>query len=501
LPSLFRNATWGGLSAAIRLVFGMANLFLAIRLAGAPAYGYVALMLSVAVIYLTFINSIHTIAVTHAADIKRSNTFQEQLTEVFSIVWTFTLAACVLITLLVLCFGDNFIQGFVYWGNDNLLAAQIKTALFLLLVQLIFQLLSAANVAVMESLGRFDLAARAQMFGPVLCFILLSVMFLKSGIYPIQHVVLVITLAALLDTVLTTAVRLRMGYLAAYLPQKNILRLFLTLLKQGLSLQGSRLVNVFVDPLNKYLLNLFVGAASVTVYEVAMKVITGIQGLFGGAFRTFLQLTNEMRINSGQEYLKSLRYGLLPALLLHAIAGVLIIYLSIYWFRDGTSLLPALFYLMTPASVLIIFIAPLYFALIGIRDLKFIFQMNLNLAVFNVIGSVLFIPIFGVFGCAIGFTLAILFNAFMEYRRYVLKIGEIPELVKEIGALAPKLILVAVIAACSLITQGLFKASMPSILIQSVILASLVIMLLKQPITTRMLEKTLALRPIKSNRI
>lgn len=499
MPSLFKNASWGGVSAAVRLVFGMANLFLAIRLAGATEYGYVALMLSVAMIYLTFINSIHTIAVTHAADLKNNIAHQESLTKLFSVVWLFTLAACGLIGLLVWIFGDYFIQGFVYWGSNNELTNQIAIALSLLLIQLIFQLLSAANVAVIESLGRFDLAARAQMFGPALGFIIFSVMFLNSSKYPIQDVVLVITLAALLDMMLTTMVRLRMGYLAAYLPQKDILSLFPTLLKQGLSLQGSRLVNVFVDPLNKYLLNLFVGAASVTVYEVAMKVITGIQGLFGGAFRTFLQLTNEMRVNSGQEYLKSIRYGLLPALILHAMAAVLIIYLSNYWFPEDTSNLPTLLYLMIPASTVIIFSAPLYYVLIGIRDLKFIFQMNLNLALFNVIGSVLFIPIFGVLGCAIGFTAAILLNAIMEYRRYVSKVGQIAALGKEIKVIAPKLILVATIGICSLVTQNIFKASASSIIIQAIILASLLLILLKEPLTNRMFGRLMASRQVKSN--
>lgn len=292
-----------------------------------------------------------------------------------------------------------------------------------------------------------------------------------------------------------------MGYLASYFPQKDMLSLLPTLLKQGLSLQGSRLVNVFVDPLNKYLLNLFVGAASVTVYEVAIKVITGIQGLFGGAFRTFLQLTNEMRINSGQEYLKSLRYGLIPALILHVISGVIIIYLSNFWFMEDTSTLPTMLFLMIPASVVIIFIAPLYFALIGIRDLKFIFHMNLNLAVLNVIGSLLFIPNFGVFGCAIGFTLAILSNAIMEYRRYVLKVGQIPTLGKEMAALAPKLALVTVIGICSLVVQNMFRASTSSIIIQAIILASLMLILLKEPLTSRMFGKVMSFRQVKSNRI
>jgi O-antigen/teichoic acid export membrane protein len=498
MPSLFKNASWGGISAAIRLVFGMANLFLAIRLVGSTAYGYIALMFSVAMIYLTFINSIHTIAVTHAAELKKSDTSSHnELLKLFSAVWIFTVIACVFITALAFIFGDVFIHNFVYWGNNQALSDQLSTTLLLVLNLLILQLLNASNVAIIESLGRFDLAAKAQVFGPVLAFFLYAAIFVISKTSLIHEIVLIAVLAALLDVIFTTIVRWKMGYLSAYMPQESSLKLIPTLFEQGLSLQGSRLVNVFVDPFNKYLLNLFAGPASVTVYEVVMKVITGIQGLFGGAFRTFLQLTNEMRNNSGQEYIKSLRYGLLPALLLHAIAGVIIIYVNAFWFSKDTALLPTLLYLMIPASTVIIFIAPLYFALIGIRDLKFIFQMNLNLAILNIIGSLIFIPLIGVLGCAIGFSAAIFLNALLEYRRYVAKVGNISELGKEMNLLKPKLILITAMSLCSLIVQQISVLSSSSITIQTLILISLTYMLLKEPLAIRMFERLIASRPMK----
>jgi len=497
--NLFKNASWGGVSAAVRLLFGMANLFLAIRLAGPVDYGYVSLMLSTALIYLTFINSVHTIAVTYAAELRQNSHSHQDLTKLFSTVWIFTLVSGFFAAFLVWEFGDYFIHKFIYWGHDVTLRGQLSQSLTLVLTLLLMQLLSASNVAVMESLGRFDLAARSQVFGPVFAFIIFLYLYLSNKSQHIQTVAEVLAMSATLDMVITTIARLSMGYWKAYLPQKGLIDRLPSLLRQGASLQGSRLVSVLVDPFNKYLLNLFVGAASITAYEVSMKIITGIQGLFGGAFRTFLQLTNEMRLNSGQQYLKSLRYGLLPALVLHLIAGVLIIYLNNFWFSEETSSLPTLLYLMMPASVVIIFIAPLYFALIGIRDLRFIFRMNLTLAVFNVIGSLLFIPMMGLVGCAIGFTIAIFYNAVMEYRRYVLKVGKIPDLGKEMRTLAPKLVFVTGLGVCSLITHNAFAVSITSNIIQAAMLIVLLLILLREPLSSRMLGKVISFRQVKPN--
>lgn len=489
MPSLFSNASWGAFSAGIRLIFGMANLFLAIKIVGAAFYGYFALMLAVSAIYLTFVNSIHTIVVTHAADLKIQKDSNQHLLKLFSAVWLFTVFASFFFMLLVILFGSDFIESFVYYGNDIELINDLNRALLFVLILLISQMVNAANIAVIESLGRFDLAARTQMFGPILAFLIFLFVFFEAEQLTISSMVLIFVSGLLLDTYFSTYFRIKMGFVSAYLPQKNIVKILPNLMKEGLSLQGSRLVVVFVDPLNKYLLNIFVGSASVTVYEVVMKVITGIQGLFGGAFRTFLQLTNEMRLNSGQEYITSLRFGLIPASLMHAIAGVLIVFLTHFWLNEDTENLPELLFLMIPASMVIIFIAPLYFALIGMRDLAFIFRMNLTLAIFNIIGSIVFIPIIGVMGCAVGFTAAIIYNAVMEYLRYLKKVGTIPELNQEMRALIPRLLLTLFLSTLSLISYIQFRDDLMLVITQSIILLFLLILLFREPLTTKMLKK------------
>ena len=371
-------------------------------------------------------------------------------------------------------------------------------ALVLIAVLLVLQMVNAANIALIESLGRFDLAARTQILGPILAFLIFLFVFIQAKQLTISGVALIYVLGILLDSLLSTSIRLKMGFVSAYFPQPNAVRIFPKLIKEGLSLQGSRLVVVFVDPFNKYLLNIFLGPASVTVYDVVMKVISGIQGLFGGAFRTFLQLTHEMRLNSGQEYIKSLRFGLIPAFIMHAIAGVLIIFVSHFWLNEGTENLPQLLFLMIPASVVIIFIAPLYFALIGMRDLVFIFRMNLTLAILNIIGSVVFIPIMGVTGCAVGFTVAIIYNAVMEYLRYIKKVGTIPELSQEMRSLYPRLILILFFIILSLFSYILFNDDLMLVITQSMILILLLILLIREPLAIKMLKKLAPLLTSKS---
>jgi O-antigen/teichoic acid export membrane protein len=69
------------------------------------------------------------------------------------------------------------------------------------------------------------------------------------------------------------------------------------------------------------------------------------------------------------------------------------------------------YFLLLPASLGIIFTAPLYAALIGIRDLAFIFRMHVNLAVLNIAASTLLIPLFGLYGAGVGLMLATAYNA------------------------------------------------------------------------------------------
>ncbi len=159
MQNLFRNASWGGASAAIRLLFGMGNLFLAIKLAGSVSYGYMAVMLSITAFYVALISSIHTIAITHASELRTQPGSAHGLEVLFSTVWVLTLLAVAILGVVAFLLGQHFLHAFVYWGNDPLTGKQLSSLLVLVVLITACQILSASHVAVIESLGRFDLAS------------------------------------------------------------------------------------------------------------------------------------------------------------------------------------------------------------------------------------------------------------------------------------------------------------------------------------------------------
>lgn len=489
MTSLFRNASWGAIAAGVRLFFGMANLFLAIKLVGSANYGYFALIVSFTTFYVTLVNSVHTIAVTHAVDYRGTPDEKEKLGLLFSSVFIITLAAVFILVLLIGLFGHGFIENFIYRGNDLDEQLMLKSLLLITLYIAVFQLLTGSNVAVVESLGRFDNAARMQMYGPVLIFVLLAHGYVELGQLTILEVAKFIAIGSVCDFIFTGFVRVRMKYIGSFVPNKRAVELFPVLFRDGLSLQGARLVNVFFDPFNKYLLNRFVGSVAVTNYEIAMKIVSGIQGLFGGAFRTFLQLTERMSFDGSNDYIKTIKYGLTPALIIHGIGGISIVAIKRLWISSDLSHLTMFYLSLVPASLVIIFIAPIYYALIGVRDVNFIFRMNFNLACLNILGSAIFIPIFGIYGASIGFTIAIAHNAILEYKRYIIKVGPVTGLNKALISIKYNILTGSLICFISLICGEYVKSMFFLILLESVLFLMLLMLLLREPLTKKVASK------------
>lgn len=494
MSSLFRHASWGGVSAAIRLLFGVGNLFLAIRLAGAASYGYLALMLSVTAFYVAFINSVHTIAVTRAAEYGSTSEAVAGRTRLFSSVWLVTLLSVALLAVCALALGPAFISAFVYSGDDATVVRELAALQVLVLVLAACQLLVAGNVAVIEGLGRFDLAARAQTVGPPATFLLLTTGFVTHARLDIVDVGWSYLLGVALELTVTTWARLQIGYRRALLPSNQALVLIPDLLRHGLMLQGASLVNIFFDPFNKFLLNHFVGPASVTAYEIATKIVAGLRGLFGGAFRVFLQLSDKLSADGGEDYLKVMHYGMVPAMLMHGAGCVLMVLLSHIWLGAEMEALSLFYFLLIPSSIGIIFASPLYGALIGIRDLAFIFRMHVNLAVLNLLASSLLIPFLGLYGAGVGLTLTTAYNAAAEYRRYTKMIGPIPGLRAEIGRLKGRFAYSVVLTLAALVAGYVVFDKVILLAVEAVVLAGFAILFLMEPLTARMMNSVLRWR-------
>lgn len=494
MSSLFRHASWGGVSAAIRLVFGVGNLFLAIRLAGADSYGYLALMLSVTAFYVALVNSVHTIAVTRAAEYGRTVEAAAGRLRLFSAVWLVTLLSVAVLVLCALPLGAAFIRTLVYPGDDAVVVQQLADLRMLVIALAACQLLVAGNVAVIEGLGRFDLAARAQIFGPPATFMLLAAGFVTKTSLDIVDVGWSYLLGVMLELAVTSWTRLRMGYRRALLPSLQATGLIPDLLRHGLMLQGASLVNIFFDPFNKFLLNHFVGPASVTAYEIATKIVAGIRGLFGGAFRVFLQLSDRLSADGGEDYLKVLRYGMVPAMLMHGAGCVLMVLLNRFWLGAELKELSLFYFLLIPSSIGIIFASPLYGALIGIRDLAFIFRMHVNLAVLNLLASSLLIPFLGLYGAGVGLTLTTAYNAAAEYRRYICKIGPILGLRMEVGRLKGRFVGSALLTLVALSAGYAIQDAMTLLALEAVVMVGFAALFMMEPLTARMVSSVLRWR-------
>jgi O-antigen/teichoic acid export membrane protein len=189
------------------------------------------------------------------------------------------------------------------------------------------------------------------------------------------------------------------------------------LLRSGGVLQVSSLLTLFLEPANKFLLNHFVGAAAVTIYDLAMKVIWGIQHLFGSAMRIFLHIGSQDRDAVGRNFAKVILLLGVPVVGLHIVGAVFLLWAARHWMMIDASQLMAFFGIAAISNFGMTFVTPLYLSLIGRRDLFFIFRTHLVLAVVNLLVSTAMIPLLGLVGSAFGLLVATALNVAAIYGR------------------------------------------------------------------------------------
>jgi O-antigen/teichoic acid export membrane protein len=275
-----------------------------------------------------------------------------------------------------------------------------------------FQLVSAFQLALIESAGRFDIAARSLLLGPLVVLSVLLVSLLWQIPFSALSYVSVLCIGALIDLGLAWLARrslLQLGFVG--LPRSPVWKSLWDLLKSGSLLQATSLMNMFLEPFNKMLLSSFLGGAAVTVYDLCMKLIWGIQSLFSAAMRVFLHIASQDKQQLESSYLSAIRLIVVPAVLLHVLACLFLVALTRYWLPLDSSELVIFFAVATLSNIGMIVVTPLYNGLIGTDDMRFIFKTQAALAVTNVVLSLLLIPLLGVLGAAFGLLLATLYNA------------------------------------------------------------------------------------------
>lgn len=486
---LFRNASWSAVASAYRSGVGLLSAFLAVRLLGAENYGNIAALISVFALYLSLISAVFIVLIAKLmAPDNTAGTSDKTILFVAANVLTILSVVGVLgFALLLSIFAPEFQEsgaisrGFWAYAQSGAFFLGILTAL---------QIYSALNSAMIESAGRLDAAMKSQMLGPTVVLIGLLVLFSTQSQVAVTMYLLLLCAGAAADMMMLWAARrvLILERLSLdHLPQA--MKRIPDLLKSGSAIQFSAFMNIFLEPLNKLTLNHFAGGMAVTSYDLAMKVIWGIQGLFGAVMRVFLHLSSHGADVIVRSYVRVMTLIAVPALAAHALGALLLSFAIHHWVGVEQDQMMAFFGVATLSNLVMIYITPLYMSLIGKDDRRFLFQNQLRLTISNVAASLLLIPMFGLIGAAVGLFCAALYNSAAIYIRFQKVIGPAGNIRH---VLASRLWSFSV-AAMLLITSLFLGATREmNMLAFAAIAGGLFLLVAKEPITAELIRRLTA---------
>lgn len=470
------NASWGGFAAAFRAAYGLLNVLLAARLLGVEAYGQVVALLAVFVFYSSLSNSIFTMLVVKLMATPEG----EDRCRLLASGWAWVvcslsgLALAALVAALLAGSADDVVT----WRPH---AATVHVYFALCLLTAI-QIVGAFQLAMIESTGRFDLATKSQLLGPMLVLAMLLTILLGAIGLSERSYVGILSAGAAVDLGMAWATRRKLLRLAwTDTGNCQTWRGLWLLLKSGSLLQATSLMNMFLEPLNKALLNSILGGTAVTVYDISMKLIWGIQSLFSSAMRVFLHIASQDRTQFESSYLNALRLIGVPALLLHVIGCLFLVGLGRYWLSLDTQALVVFFTVATLSNLGMIGVGPLYNGIIGTENVGFIFRVQARLAVINAASSLCLIPIFGVLGAAFGLLLATLYNATAILQKGKVLIGGGRFVAALLRSMVPR-IAVAMILFGTAVYCGV--SSSVTVLLELAVLISVLTMFVREPAAT-----------------
>lgn len=424
MKSLARNATWGASSAAVRAATGLSIAVVAVRLLGGESYGQMVTLLSLFLVYLALNSSVFTVLVTRfmrAATGERTNSDADILSAAILLTVSSIVVLGVLTVLLWVTVPGIFSSA--SHGRDSLNA--IRQAVPLMGALTAAQIMTALHSAIIEAAGRLDLAMKWQVVGPLTVSITLFLLLLFKVPVSVSGYVVVLGCGAILDLFLLIVVRRRLMPMAISLRISTEMRQEIwVLLKSGTTLQAASLMGIFLEPLNKFLLSHFSGALAVTAYDLAMKLIWGIQSFFAGGMRVFLHLASQQGKIVAHAFGRVIALVLVPALALHVVAAVFLTWVVHHWVMLGDAKPIMIFFAVATASNLgMICMTPAYIGLIGRNDLGFILRSQSIVAVTNIVTSLVLIPFFGLLGAVFGLLCATAYNVVAIYRRHTHVMG------------------------------------------------------------------------------
>ncbi|MHB8915683.1 MAG: polysaccharide biosynthesis protein, partial [Thiobacillus sp.] len=164
-------------------------------------------------------------------------------------------------------------------------------------------------------------------------------------------------------------------------------------------------------------LNHFVGAAAVTIYDLAMKVIWGIQYLFSASMRVFLHMGSQDKDAIWPTFSRVIALIGIPVMILHVVGALFLSWVAHHWLMISARELMLFFAIATLSNLGMIYIMPLYISLIGRGDLLFIFRSQAILAMTNVVVTLALLPFMSLLGAAFGLLSATIYNVIAIYGR------------------------------------------------------------------------------------
>lgn len=485
----FKNATWSGAVTGFRALSGLVNALLAVRLVGVESYGHLAALLSLFVLYLSLNTSLYTALVVR---LMSPSVVEDPRGRAETLAATALLTACaiallVLTTSITFWFAPSFLGFNAHQGMDF--------AFLMMGVLVAVQILAALQAAVIEASGRLDLAMRAQLFGPFVLLIMLGISYLLHLSLTAQDYVTMLCVATSVDLGLLWVVRrIRLRLVVLQAGASASMARLKELFRSGSVLQATSLMNLFLEPLNKLLLNSFIGPVAVTTYDLAMKVIWGIQGLFGAAMRVFLHLAQQDGATVGRTYTRVISLIVVPALIMHTVGAILLTWVAHQWVNLDAAQLMLFYAIATLSNLGMIFITPLYTSLISRGDLRFVFKSQAILALSNTFISIVAIPFFGLVGAAIGLLTATIYNVSAIYFRHGNQVGLIVGMASTFKSVTARFVVTGTLFAATLY---LGASGELGTLWSLVLLIGLFAIGITESLTRRLLSNSLSIVTIK----
>lgn len=483
---LFRNASWSVVAAAYRSGAGLLSAFLAVRLLGVENYGNIATLISLFALCLGLISSVFIVMVAKlmapdnpAKDSDRSvllvaaNAFTA-----LSIIGIFGLA--ILLSVLAPKLQQSGIVSQNFWEYA-------QSGSYLLGALTAFQIYSALNSAMIESAGRLDMAMKSQLMGPSVVLLGLVVLFSTQFQVTATIYLFLLCAGAITDMIVLWVTRRTLITERLSLDRlPEALRRLPDLLKSGSAIQFSSFMNIFLEPLNKLALNHFAGGVSVASYDLAMKIIWGLQGLFGAVMRVFLHLSGHGADIITRTYIRVMTLIAVPALVAHALGALLLSFAVHHWINVEQDEMMVFYGVATLSNLAMVYITPLYVSLIGKDDRRFLFQNQLRLTISNVVGSLLLIPIFGLIGAAAGLFCAAIFNSFAIYIRFCQVVGPIGNIQHALAGRRWNYLLAILLLAAALLLGAAEELNM---FVFAAITGALFLLVVSEPMTAELARR------------